>query len=403
MPEPITTALIVGGAAQAVSGIMQYYQAEKARKASDKRLKEIEAMFNAIVPPEYDLKIYDDPKLAQNIPAPALNLDRIDPQLYRSVGQFIPEVAQYVQEANPQLVQATAAANQGRQSQMDALEKYRQIAAGGVDPEFEQKMSDASQRARRDAQSRQASILQDANRRGQLGSGIMLASQMNQGADAMQRQAIESQLAAAESYRNQLGAMGQGAQLGGQIRASEMSEQGRNADIVNSFNERTSRAYQSYLQQIADEANRAKYSGWQNDQAIANRNVDAQNAANQEQVQRYNQGQKTYYDVAQNNRNNTLDLEDRKNRLRQQMYDNLIAKTSGRAGISQQINSTNMQNAQDRNQITRGLGDAVTSGALYYGKYGKAQQDTQVPPYNEPPGTKWTGKDYPYDASELYG
>jgi hypothetical protein len=368
-------------AVQAVSGIMQYWQAEKARGANEKRLKEIEAMFDAIVPPEFDIKVFDDPALANDIPAPALNLDKIDPKLYQSVGQFIPEVAAYVQEADPNLIYATENAQKGREAQLEALERYKKIASGDFDPEFEAKMASASDRARRDAQSRQDSILQDANRRGQMGSGVMMASQMNQGADAMSRQAIESQLAAAESYRNQLGALDRSAMLGGQIRQSEMDEEGKNVGIINDFNERTSRAFQQYLQQRADMANKAKYANWQNDQRIADRNVDIQNAAQLEHVNRYNQGQKTNFDAQQMNRNNRLDLIDRQNRLKQQMYENLIARASGKAGIANSFININNQSAQDKNQAIRGVGDGLTAGALYYyGAQNRQPGQPQPPP-----------------------
>lgn len=376
--EPITTALLIGGAAQAVSGIMQFYNQRKQAGATKAQLKKIEEMFNAIVPPEYDLKVFDDPRLAEDIPAPKLNLEAITPELYQQVGQYIPQVADYVQEANPELIKATEAARTGRGAQLDALERYRAIAGGEFDPELQQMLSEASQRANTEAQSRSASILQDAQRRGQLGSGMMLAEQQRAAAEAMARQARESQMAAAEGYRNRLLALDKSASLGGQIRGSEMAEEGRNVDILNDFNQRTSKNYQDYLQMRANEANKARIMETERARSVADANVSAQNQAARQNRDMFNQGQMTQYDVRRQNRSNRLDLEDRKNRMKQQMYENLLSQAKGKAGIAEtKINYEN-QAVRDTNQTIRGLGDAASAGALYYGKYGQPSPERKL-------------------------
>lgn len=374
--EPLTIALAVGAGAQVVSGLMQYYQAEKARGATKRRLDEIERMFNQIVPPEYDLKVFDNPELANDIPAPAINLEAITPELYEQVGQFVPEIAEFVQEANPQLVQATEAARTGRQAQLEALEKYRQIASGGFDPELAQKLSMASQQSNIDAQSRADSILQDAQRRGQFGSGMMVASQQRAASDAMTRAALESQLAAAESYRNQLGALGQSANLGADIRQSEMSDEARNVGIINDFNERTSRNFQNYLTNRADTLNRAKVMELERARSVADANTRMQNEAAIRNRNMQNEGAKMRYDVARQQRGDKLDIIDRKNTLRQRMYDNAMADAAAKAGV--QYNRVNeiQQNARDRNQMISGLGNAASAGAMYYGKYSQPRKTT---------------------------
>lgn len=376
--DPITIGLLVAAGAQIVSGIMQHYQSEKARGATNRRLKEIEAMFDAIVPPEFDLKVFDDPKLAADIPGPALNVEAITPEMYEQVGQYIPAVADFVREASPQLVEATDAARQGREAQLAALERYKGIASGEFDPELAQRLSEASQRANIDAQSRSASILQDAQRRGQLGSGMMMANQQRAASDAMQRSALESQMAAAEAYRNQLAALDKSAMLGGNIRQSEMSEEARNVDIINDFNERTSRNYQDYLQMRADTQNKAKIMEIERARRVADANVAAKNQSKWENRQMYNDAQKTKYDVARQQRGDKLDLIDRQNRLKQQMYENLMAKARGKAGIAQTGIDYMRSDAQDRNAATRGIADTVSAGGMYYGKYAQPSPERQL-------------------------
>lgn len=377
--EPMTIALLVAAGAQVVSGIMQYYNSQSAAGASKKRLAEIEAMFDAIVPPEFDLKVYDDPKLAADIPGPQLNIEALTPEMFQQVGQYVPEVAEFVQETNPQLVEATEAAKTGRRAQLDALERYRQIAGGEFDPELQQQLSEASQRANMEAQSRSDSILQDAQRRGQFGSGIMLASQQNASAEAMARQARESQMAAAEGYRNRMLALDKSANLGGDIRDSEMSEEARNVGILNSFNERTSRNYQDYLQQRADSLNRAKIMELERARSVADANVQARNRAQEQSRDLFNEQQQINYGVKKDNRENALDIIERQDRQKQQMYENLMQKARGKAGIAQTSIDFMNQSARDKNQAVRGVGDAATAGAMYYGKYASNQPKPAAP------------------------
>lgn len=389
-------------AVAAVSSLMQYYQSEKARGATAKRLKEIEKMFNDIVPPEFDLSVYDDPELAKEIPPPALNMEKITPELYQSVGQYVPEVAEFVQEANPKLVEATAAAKVGRQAQMDALERYKKIASGEFDPEFAAKMVESSDRARRDANSVQDSILQDAQQRGQFGSGVMLASQMGKSADAMRRQAIESRMAAAEAYRNQLSAMDKSADLGGSIRRSEMDEEAKNVGIINDFNERTSKNYQDYLSNRANMANSAKLKNLSEAQRIADLNTGLENKAKIDQVERYNAGQKTLFDAAQKERSNRLELEDKKTNLKQQMYENLMAKARGKAGIAQDGINYLQKSTQDKNQAIQGVSDAAIAAMVANqksgsGKYGSARAEDGGYGYQSAPKSQ---NAYGYDDDE---
>ena len=355
--DPITLAVIVG--AQAVSGIMQYYQSEKARKATSKRLKEIEALFDAIVPPDLNLKIWDNPAMVAEIPAPEFNLKAINESAYKSIGQYIPAVAQFVQETSPELVKATATAKEGRQAELDALRRYKEIAAGGFDPELEQQLATSSRKARIDAQARNDSVVQDANRRGQAGSGVALASQLQSSSDAMQRQALESQGAAVAAYRNRLGAMDRSAALGGDIRSSEMGEESRNVGIINDFNERTSRRRQEWQNQRTGDINQSRRYNLENDQDIANKNVGRRDTLLQQDFQNKRAQQDRQWEV-----------EDRKNRLKQQMYENIMGKARGKAGIAQTGIDYMRQDTQDRNQVIRGVGDTISTGALYYGANG---------------------------------
>lgn len=366
--------IAVAAGAQVVSGLIQYYNAEKARKAGRKRLGEIEAMFNAIVPPDLDVKIWDDPKLIASIPEPAFNLAAITPDMYERVGQYVPQAAQVIAERRPELVKASEEAKRGREAQLESLDQYRRIARSDFDPELAQRLAQASRKSRTDAQSRQASILQDAARRGQSGSLATMAMQNSGTQEAMQRQAIDSQMAAAESYRNKMAAMERSANLGGQVRQSEMSEAGRNADIINDFNQRTSARYQQAAQQRADLANQGQMFNLREGQRVSDANVEAQNKAKYEAMDRGNEMRQRRYSNRRLTRQDRIDAQLQKQNAMNKMFDNQMAHTAGKAGVSYNRINFDTQSAQDRNQAYQGVADTIGAAPGAYSKYKKAKK-----------------------------
>lgn len=401
MVAPLVAAMAVGAGAQVASGLVQYYNSEKARGAAKERLDEIERMFDSIVPPELDVKIYDDPEILARIPAPMFRTDAITPEMYQSVGQYVPQVASFVAETNPKLVEATELANQGRNAQMEALQRFRAVAQGEQDPMFLQAMAEASDRARGDAQSQRASLMQDFARRGQLGSGAMLATQLSATGDNMRRAALESQRAAAESYRNRMQAASQAANLGGDIRSQEMNEAYRNADIINDFNQRASQNYQNYAKYRSDLANQAQLRNLSEAQRLSNANIDLRNEAAIRNRALYNQGAQLAYDVARQQRGDRLDIAQSKANMQNQMYQNELAKAQGKAGISQSQVNNITQAARDQNQVIQGLGDAASATAMMYGAYGSRTQPEPTTQQNQSPA--FPGKTTAYAGSTGYG
>lgn len=369
---------------------MQYYNAEKARKASRQRLGEIESMFNAIVPPDLNVKIWDDPALVATIPEPAFNLEAVTPEMFERVGQYVPQAAEVIAERRPELVEASQEAQRGREAQMEALESFRQIARSEFDPELQQRLQAASRKSRADAQSRQASVLQDAARRGQAGSLATMAAQMSAGEDAMQRQAIESQMAAAESYRNKLAALQRSSDIGGQVRQSEMSEAARNADIINDFNQRTSTRYQQAAQQRADLANQAQMYNLREGQRVADANVQARNQAKYEGVERGNRLRQQQYQNSRQTRQDRLDIEQMKAKLKQQMYDNEMSKAAAKAGVGYQRVANDVARAEGQNAAIGGLGQTGVGIATTYYKYHPERDEPDTGPagydYGSTPG-----------------
>lgn len=428
-------------AVMAASALAQYYNAEKARGASEDALKKISGLYDRIKPPNYDLSIQAPPELhaeavkkpefSDPMKAPQFDASRLRPEDMKLVSKYVPEVAPYVAEAAPQLVERTAGGKTALDAQMKALEKYQQIGESGSDPIFEAQQAQAARRAQGDAQSRQASILQDFARRGQGGSGLNLAAQLGGSADAMDRAAQAGQQGAADAYTRRLQALSAGAGLAGDIGREDVSLQSRNAGIINDFNERTSKGRQAWEQSRAgamSDANRFNTTMGQN---ISNSNVEARNAAavrernrgddltkygadfNRGERDRIDANQKWGYgaDVAQRNAANDVAMQQAKwkqgerntsNDMQSRMYTDQLQKTGLSAGVLHQMSQAGVQRAQDQNAAIGGVASAV--GAYGAGQDARAQnryQDARADDRAQYKQTgEWMDED---DREERYG
>ncbi len=392
-------------AVMAVGALAQYYNAEKARGASQDQLKKVSDLYDKIKPPNYDLKIQDPPELhaealkrpefSDPMQAPSFDSSKLQPEDLKLLGKYVPEVAPFVAEAAPQLVQRTATGTAALDAQKKALERYTRISDTGNDPVYQAEQQAAARRAQTEAQSRQASILQDFARRGQSGSGLNLAAQLGGTADAMDREASAANQSSADAYTRRLQALGQGASLAGDIGRDDTSMQSRNADIINSFNDRTSRSRQAWEQSRAGAMSDANRFNTTMGQDIANSNVQARNAAavrernrldelskygadfSRNERDRVDANSKWNYgaDVAQRDQANNIALQKAKwqqgerntsNDMLSRIYNDQLQKTGLSAGILNQVGQAGVQRAQDQNAAIGGLTSA-------YGAYGAGQ------------------------------
>jgi len=376
--------LIAAAAITAASAIAQGYQAEQARGANAKRLKELRALFESIVPPEYDISINSPPEyLKQQLGSANLDFSRLTPEQFKVVGQYSPEAAQYVAEQNPTLLKGSSAQKEGRQAQIDALRQMQSVAKG-ESPELSIALQRARDSSQASAQSRQQSIIDDAQRRGMGGSGLSLAAQLQGAGDAMSTGAGLSQQAAIEAYRNKLNAMQQTGVMGRQLASDELGMEQANTDIINSFNQRTSRQYQDYLSQRAQMQNQAQLTNLNMQQDVSNRNTALNNDTDRYNLENKNRlNQQSYQNTVQErNYQNSLaeqkaawaaNEKARQNQLKGQSYQDQLSRASGMGGMYQAQNAQNTQNAQDRNAMIGALGSA---GAGYFS--GQAQADSQA-------------------------
>lgn len=341
----------------AASAIAQAYNSERERGATRERLEAMRQDFERIVPPDLGVNVWDDPAVIQALPPSAFDMSAITPEALQLVGQYNPQAAEFIFNQAPELIVESEAAAEGRRAQLDALRRYADTAAMGYDPTLEAGLFEAQQQAGAMAQSRQASALQDAARRGTLGSGVEMAAALQGGASAADRMAMQAQQAALQQYRARQDALANQARLGGQVRESEMREAGRNADILNRFNEMSTSRYQNYLQDVANMQNRAQLTNLQAQQRASDANVQARNEAamrNQEYRNRM-LGQQRQEAVVE--RGNVQDMLGRKYDARQREFENQMDRTRGIHGLESQRIQYGRQDAADRNRMIQGLGD----------------------------------------------
>lgn len=392
MVAPLIIAAAVAGGAQVLSGIAQYYQSEKARKASNERLKQIEDLFNSIKPPGYNVTPLSPPELiTQMIPQPAFDMAGITPDKYEVVGQYLPEVAQFIAERNPELAQFSQEGRQGRDAQIQALNDIKMRTGQLSDAEAQDASMSAMRDAQINAQSRSESILQDANRRGQLGSGAALAAQLQSSGDQMERGANLSSNAYLEALKNKLGALRDSGTQGRQLAQDDLGQQNSNAAIINSYNQRASRDMNAFNQNAAEVRNKGQIFNIGNAQDAANRNVIASNQAKYSNQNRTDNILNDAYNRNFNERNfqnntatNQYNLRageiGRQNDIKGQTFKDAMSQASAKAGIG--YNAINMNNSfsSDKNQMIQGLGNAVSKGAMAAGLNSSDEPDYQTRP-----------------------
>ena len=242
----------------AASALAQWLNSESARKATREERKRIEDLYNRIQQPDF-------------------KPEDIRPEDFEVVGQYVPQVADFIAEQAPEIIGVSPDMERGRAAQLDALEQLRGVARAERDPALMAMLEQASQQAQAEAQSRQQSALMGAARRGQLDSTGALVAQLQGGESAMDRMAEHGRQAAIEAYRNRQAAMRGAADLGGQIFQQDVGLRGRNVDIINQFNQRATQRAQQYGQYRADTANEAMRQNLREKQRIADANRAQQN------------------------------------------------------------------------------------------------------------------------------
>lgn len=257
-------------------------------------------------------------------------------QQYKSAGTLTPELEQAIN------LGPSAAANVQedpnlRNAQMQALQQYQQAGQTGFTAQDQLNNQRMQNQIAADNQSRQASIIQGAQQRGESGSGASLAAQLLNGQASANNESQQGLQLAAQGNNARLAALGQSAGLGGQIRSQDFSNAQTKANAADQF----------------------QRFNVQNQQAVANQNVNAQN-----QAQQYNLGQNQQISNANVGNANQEAL--RQNQAQLTDWNNQLRLAQTQAGaLAGQAGQYNQQAANTRSQAQQfgqGLGGILQQG-----------------------------------------
>ena len=257
--EPITIALVAGLASTAVNAYAAYKKGEISEaeyKRAQQAAGELERQLKTLRPDE--------------------NWENINPALLSETAKFSPDIAAFVQENAPQLIQEAGSATEKR-VQREALQKYAAMSESGRDVISEAQREQALFESDARAKQRQRALMDALRRQGQLGSGAALQAQLSQEqAEAVNaRQATLQGVQEAEMRRRQ--ALGQAAGLAGQIRGQNLNVESANVGTMNAYNQRLANAKNMYNQYASGARNQAQMINQQREMERERYNLGLQN------------------------------------------------------------------------------------------------------------------------------
>lgn len=265
--DPITVAVAIS----AGTALASWINSERAARRSSAKLKKAEALLDKIQDPQFDFS-------------------KITPEEFKLVGEFKPEVAPYIAEANPTLIKGgSREAQSAKQARMDALQSMRERALTGEDALTQIDRARAQRQAAEQAQSARATTESLMARRGLSPGSAMAYSLMNQGAlGAMQNQALAGEQAARDAEMRRLSALKDSENMARGIFGDETNMEQQNASIINAFNQRQAGNLQGWQNARANTLNEAQRTNLGAKQAVSDKTIAQSNQAKIDNVNRWN-------------------------------------------------------------------------------------------------------------------
>lgn len=273
-------------------------------------------------------------ELWKKLRLPDFDVSQLSPRELQLVGEYMPEVYQFIA---PEGVQLAESGPEGRQAQLSAMDYFDRVRQEGLplaDRLAAESATDAlSRQTARDAQYAQEAL----QRRGMGSGGAAMAAGVAAGQNQSDLARQMGQDLSQQAILSRLSAAGQGAQIGGQMRGQDFQEAAQNAQMWNRFNEFVS---SGMTQAAADAAN-------------ARNQAQAFNLGERQRLSDTNIGQKNAYDV----RNQEYG-----NQMGQLAHQNEFNKTAGVSNaLLGQAQYQADQRAADMENLV-GLGQAAGQG-----------------------------------------
>ncbi len=210
-----------------IGGLIGYQQGEAGQNQADDKLRENTNLWKGIHVPtieEQQLALLN-PQYQGDFNAQQEALSQMGPSAMENI------------QADPRLQQA----------QMNALENLSQMGETGLMPGERAALNQARRSAAGEAQAKSAQIQSDMARRGMGGSGNELAARLQASQSSADRQSQENDRTMQMAQERALGAIGQSANLAGQMRGQDFSQQADVAkakDYINQFNTQNQQSVQ---------------------------------------------------------------------------------------------------------------------------------------------------------------
>lgn len=398
----------------------------KAQGVQESERKRISKLISELQDPEYSRKLSKEeidslftyfPKIsayiAESAPEALPYIASIAPKTIDRIKEEVPQVEQIIREEAPKMVEKTTNAKEAQEAQRAALQALRKVGTEG-DMISKSEQARARETVATQEAGQRGALTEEMARRGQSGGGqelLMKLAGQQSSQQNMANMAMQSQEAA---IRNRLGALAQGAGIGGQIYGQEMALANKNTDIINQYNQRNTaysrqqeakriadqNAYQTrnanyargleaantgILNQAAqDETNYAR--GQANTQWSANQAYNQRETANRNAFNRYSDTVQNQANEAQDRekRNMQLAERDRMDSLERERYNRDVGKVQLEQGQAGQVaadanNAARIAQQQAANQAqgaanqAKFFTDMANTGVQAYGAYQQGQ------------------------------
>jgi hypothetical protein len=272
-------------------------------------------------------------KAIQDVNVPTIDEQRIALEKLESQGELTPEMVDAISQGDTNLKNISTDPRL-KDTQMQALQKLVQQGSEGLTASDRAAITQINRGVDRDAEARNASILQNMAQRGMSGSGAELAAQLASSQQAMDSANTQGNNLAAQATQRALEATTNAGNLGGQIRSQDYGEAANAAQAQDAIDRFNAANRQQVMSGNVAARNNAQASNLANKQNIANQNVGL---ANQQEM--YNKG------------------------LYQQQFNNQMTKAKGIAAQDNTLAGYYGQQAANTRGMWSGIGSAVDQGA----------------------------------------
>ena len=320
MMDPLTISLLLGG--QAISGGLQYMNAEEARKYERQQQAKLEEALARIGIPEARPEYFT-------------------PEVYEYLENYSPEVAQYVRETDPRTLALRSSEGQrAQQAEQQVLQDLLGRAREGTDVLAEIQRARGMREAAGTMASQAATLQQQLQRQGQQGGLAAYGAALQQQQGAGQQAALAGEQAALAGLQERGRALGQAGDLAGRQVGRELDIERANVNAINAFNQRLAQSQQEQANLQAQIRNQAQLENIRGRQRVGEMNVQSKAAAR-----------------------------DRQQAFAQQQYQNQLAKYGRQAGLAETGIASRQQQTQDINKLIQGLGDVAGAGTMMVAGY----------------------------------